>query len=107
MSTLSLGADLAWRLAASEAAQAKHEYIEPVHLFITTCKVGNTAEVGPWAEARLPVLQARAVLAEAETLAALFARFTVAPANLAIFSHPPNWTDNRRDCSRKNAGEPG
>jgi ATP-dependent Clp protease ATP-binding subunit ClpC len=77
MSDLSVGADLAWRLAVGEAASAKHQYIEPVHLFISVCKVGNTTDIMPWAEEHLPVRQARAVLSEAEVLAALFARFKV------------------------------
>lgn len=43
MATTSVGLEFAWEVAASEAISSRHEYVEPGHLFIGVCKVGNLA----------------------------------------------------------------
>ncbi len=35
------GLDVAWQIAVSEAIQTKREFVEPEHLFIGTCKLGQ------------------------------------------------------------------
>ena len=41
MADLSVGAAIAWQVAAGEAAHAHHKFIEKEHLFIGICKVGD------------------------------------------------------------------
>jgi ATP-dependent Clp protease ATP-binding subunit ClpA len=38
---LSAGTTVIWQIAAGEAADARHEFIEPEHIFIGTCKAGD------------------------------------------------------------------
>ena len=44
----SIGLDYAWRTAANEAARTRHEFIEPEHLFIGVCKLGNLLSLNDW-----------------------------------------------------------
>ena len=41
MSELSKGTAIIWQIAANEAVNAKHEFIEPEHIFIGICKSGD------------------------------------------------------------------
>jgi hypothetical protein len=38
---ISLGLDFAWQAAAGEVTLGRHQFIEPEHLFIGVCKLGN------------------------------------------------------------------
>ena len=72
MSELSIGLDYAWQTAASEAARTRHEFIEPEHLFIGVCKLGNLLSLNDWNEIKIPRDAAAALKAEAEVVAAVF-----------------------------------
>ena len=41
MPAFSIGLDYAWQTAANEAVRTRHEFIEPEHLFVGVCKLGN------------------------------------------------------------------
>ncbi len=72
-----VGVNLAWQIAAGEAAHRGHQFIEPEHLFIGLCKLGNLAEREDWARAGLPESQARSLRMEAESVAEVFASFQI------------------------------
>ena len=50
----------------------RHEFIEPEHLFIGVCKLGNLPSLGNWSDAGIPRAAAAALKAEAEAVAATF-----------------------------------
>lgn len=77
MSPLSLAVELAWQIASGEAAHSQQQFIEPAHLFIGICKVGNLAEPGR-AQVQVPApSQAQFLKGEAKAIAELFTRFTL------------------------------
>lgn len=65
MPTFSTGLDYAWRTAANEAARTRHEFIEPEHLFVGVCKLGNLPSSENWNDAPA------GLKAEAELVAAV------------------------------------
>ena len=67
MSKLSIGAMLAWQVAAGEAAAAGHEFIVPEHLLIGICSLDKWLKSGVAAEpqAREAALVERDAVAEA------------------------------------------
>lgn len=75
MLNISVGLDFAWQVADTEAAHGRHEFIEPEHLFIGVCKVGNLAEVDAWGKLELPKDAAESFKAEADAIAALYDQF--------------------------------
>jgi ATP-dependent Clp protease ATP-binding subunit ClpC len=75
MPTISVGFDFVWQIATGEAAHAKHELVEPEHLFIGVCKLGNLAQVHDWRDIQLPKNLAEALKGEAEAVVALFDKF--------------------------------
>ena len=77
MQDISMGIDFAWRVAVVEAVHGRQEFIEPEHLFIGVCKLGNLVQVDDWRELELPENLAVSLRAEAESLAALFDRFHI------------------------------
>ena len=72
MTTFSIGLDYAWQTAANEAAHTQHEFIEPEHLFIGVCKLGNLLSLNDWNDIEIPRDAAAALKAEAEAVAAIF-----------------------------------
>ena len=72
MSNFSSGLDFAWQTAASEAALSRHEFIEPEHLFVGICKLGNLASVNDWVALKIPVGAAALLKREAELVVTLF-----------------------------------
>lgn len=72
MPEFSIGLDYAWRTAASEAARTRHEFIEPEHLFVGVCKLGNLLSLNDWNDMQIPRDAAAALKAEAEAVAAVF-----------------------------------
>lgn len=60
-----MGLDYAWQTAATEAARSHYEFIEPEHLFVGVCKLGNLPSLDNWNDA------AAALKAEAELVAAV------------------------------------
>lgn len=72
MATFSIGLDYAWRTAANEAACTQHEFIEPEHLFVGVCKLGNLPSLADWNKVEIPRDSAAALKAEAEAIAAVF-----------------------------------
>ena len=65
MSTFSIGLDYAWQTAATEVARSRYEFIEPDHLFVGVCKLGNLPSLDNWNDAPA------ALKAEAELVAAV------------------------------------
>ena len=72
MPTVSIGLDYAWRTAAGEAARTRHEFIEPEHLFVGICKLGNLLSLNDWSDIEIPRDAAAALKPEAEAVAAVF-----------------------------------
>ena len=68
----SIGLDYAWRTAANEAARTRCEFIEPEHLFIGVCKLGNLLSLTDWNDIEIPREAAAALKAEAEAVVAVF-----------------------------------
>jgi len=79
MPDASIGLDLAWNFAATEAETARHELIEPEHLFIGLCSLEKVLLPEVQRQLRLPDDAAQLLRAECETLLALFARFGIDP----------------------------
>ena len=75
MASLSIGLDFVWQLAAAEAVYGQHEFIEPEHLFIGVCKLGNLSELDDWNDLQLSKTVSDALRAESEATAALFESF--------------------------------
>ena len=72
MPDFSIGLDYAWQTAASEAARTRHEFIEPEHLFVGVCKLGNLPSLDNWNDAGISRDAAAALKIEAEAVAAIF-----------------------------------
>ena len=72
MSNFSAGLDFAWQTAASEAALSRYEFIEPEHLFVGICKLGNLTTVNDWDDLKIPVGAAALLKREAELVVTLF-----------------------------------
>lgn len=79
MPEASIGLRLPWDIAASEAADARYEHIEPEHLFIGLCSLEKCRRPEVQRHLRLPDTAARALRAECETLLALLARCGIDP----------------------------
>ncbi len=47
MKNLSIGANIAWQIAAYEAAAAKFQFIEKEHLFIGICSLEKILKLSP------------------------------------------------------------
>ncbi|MCG2709871.1 MAG: hypothetical protein L6246_06110 [Thermodesulfovibrionales bacterium] len=47
MKDLSIGANIAWQIAAHEAAAAKFQFIEKEHLFIGICSLEKILRLSP------------------------------------------------------------
>ena len=75
MPNISIGLDFGWQIAAVETAHGQREFIEPEHLFVGVCKVGNLAAVNDWREVQLPESLKEALKAEAESIKTLFDKF--------------------------------
>lgn len=74
MSDLSPGVQLSWQFAADEAASRGHEFIDPEHLLIGVCKLGNLVDGTDWSKVDLPADQKNLLRADAENVAELFKR---------------------------------
>ena len=72
MPDFSIGLDYAWRTAANEAAHSRHEFIEPEHLFVGVCKLGNLLSLKDWNDVEIPRDAAAALKTEAEAVAAVY-----------------------------------
>lgn len=81
MPNISVGTDFAWLVSAQEAVRAGRRFIEPEHLFVGVCKVGELAEAGEGGAAELPEEEA-GLRAEAEAVATVFGMFQLVPAAL-------------------------
>ena len=72
MPDFSIGLDYAWRTAANEVTTTRHEFIEPEHLFIGVCKLGNLLSVKDWSDTGMARDAVAAMKTEAEAVAAVF-----------------------------------
>lgn len=72
MPDFSIGLDYAWRTAANEVTTTRHEFIEPEHLFIGVCKLGNLLSLKDWSETGISPDAAAVMKIEAEAVAAVF-----------------------------------
>jgi ATP-dependent Clp protease ATP-binding subunit ClpC len=72
MPDFSIGLDYVWRTAVNEAARTQHEFIEPEHLFVGVCKLGNLLSLNDWADVGISADAAAALKAEAEAIATVF-----------------------------------
>ena len=75
MADISIGLDFTWQVAAVEAAYRRHEFIDPEHLFIGVCKVGNLAQLEDLNVLQLAASLRDALKAEADAVATLFGKF--------------------------------
>jgi len=72
MPDFSIGLDYAWQNAAKEATGTRHEFIEPEHLFIGVCKLGNLLSVKDWSDTGMARDAVAALKTEAEAVAEVF-----------------------------------
>jgi len=72
MPDFSIGLDYAWRSAANEVATTRHEFIEPEHLFIGVCKLGNLLSVKDWSDTGMSRDAVATLKTEAEAVGAIF-----------------------------------
>ena len=72
MHELSIGLDYAWQIAANEAAHTQHEFIEPEHLFVGVCKLGNLPDLKDWDDIGIRRDAVVALKTEAEAVADVF-----------------------------------
>ena len=72
MPDFSIGLDYAWRTAANEVTGTRHEFIEPEHLFIGVCKLGNLLSLNDWNNIGISPDAAAVMKLEAEAVAAVF-----------------------------------
>lgn len=72
MPNLSIGLNFAWQTAASEVVRSRYEFIEPEHLFIGVCKLGNLPTLKNWGDLQLPADALASLKTEAEVVSALF-----------------------------------
>lgn len=110
MANISIGLDFAWQVAAMEAAYGRHQFIEPEHLFIGVCKLGNLSQVGDWRELQLPESLREALKTEGDGVTAVFAKVKL--DHVAVyremrkreaqgdFQHSENASIHRSDDSR-------
>ena len=47
MPTLSIGANIAWQIAAAEASAARFQFIEAEHIFIGICSIEKLLMLSP------------------------------------------------------------
>lgn len=73
---------LVWQIAAIEAADARHEFIEPEHFFIALCKLEGFANVTRLRALGVPESQVPAVEAEIDLLMGLFNRFNISTTTI-------------------------
>ncbi len=69
------GLDVAWQIAVSEAIQTKREFVEPEHLFIGICKLGQLMRNEQLLELGLQDKAAAYLKDEGEAVKALFKKF--------------------------------
>lgn len=108
MPNISIGLDFAWQIAAAEASHGRHELIEPEHLFIGVCKVGNLTQVDDWREFHLPKNLTDALKAEAQAVAAVFDNLQLVELYRAVrqrkdrgnFEHNENRSVSRSPASK-------
>lgn len=72
MHGLSLGMKWVCDFAAAEAFYGKFELIEPEHLFVGICKVGNLAEDIDWQRSNLPPAVETALRSEIDAVISVF-----------------------------------
>jgi ATP-dependent Clp protease ATP-binding subunit ClpC len=77
MPGVSPGLEFAWQVAAAETAHARHEFIEPVFFLIGVCSLEKTRAPELQRHLGLTGQTLAALLAEADALDALFARFGI------------------------------
>lgn len=82
MAELSIGLQLTWQIAAGEAAEARHECIEPEHLFIGLCSLEKTLQAVELGQLVAPKEVIMALRPEWKVLAELFAKFHLKPTAL-------------------------
>jgi ATP-dependent Clp protease ATP-binding subunit ClpC len=72
MADISPGVDWVWKIAAIEAISQRHEFIDPEHLLIGVCKLGNFAEGVDWSQVRMPPDQVDFLRTEVRSVVSLF-----------------------------------
>jgi len=82
MSDLSLGVEFAWRIAAGEAAEARHEFIEPEHLFIGLCSLEKLLHPQLVGQLDIPEAALSSLRAEWATVKELLEKFNFNPPTL-------------------------
>ena len=75
MLDISIGLNFSWQVAAMETVRGRHQFIEPEHLFIGLCKIGNMVKVDDWCELQLPKSVTEALKVEAEAIATVLDKF--------------------------------
>lgn len=109
MFTHSPGLLITWKIAANEAAYAKHQYIEKEHMFIALCKVGDLLKPEILQQVKAG-FDEETLKWELESLERLFAEFNIDRKILrrhlrAIFSqgnyqHTENVIHRSMDCKK-------
>jgi ATP-dependent Clp protease ATP-binding subunit ClpC len=69
---LSVGIEFAWQAAASEAARSRHEFLEPLHLFIGLCSVDKVFAGDVQQQVKIPQETMAELRAEWEAIAQVF-----------------------------------
>ena len=75
MPGISIGVQVAYEVALTEALYGQHEFVEPEHFFIGICKVGGMAEDFDWERSQMPAALEKSFRSEIDAIAELFERF--------------------------------
>jgi ATP-dependent Clp protease ATP-binding subunit ClpC len=79
---ISPGVNFAWQAAATEAARSRHEFIEPLHLFIGLCSVENVFASDLWQQLKIPQETMAELRAEWDDFAQAFQKIATDAAPL-------------------------
>ncbi len=72
MPEFSVGLDYAWQIATNEAVNTQYEFIEPEHLFVGVCKLGNLLDLKDWDDIGIRRDAVAALKTEVEAVANVF-----------------------------------
>src|SRR5947208_2950968 len=89
MPSFSPGIQLAWRVAAAEATQSRHQFVDPEHFFIGICKFVRLAQAGEFRQREISPDVAATLQAEANAVESILKRFGIGSS--AIYRELRQW----------------
>jgi ATP-dependent Clp protease ATP-binding subunit ClpC len=110
MLNFSQGVQLACRIAAGEAIQSRHQFVDPEHFFIGICKFARLAQANEFGQREIPPDVAAALRSEALVTGSILKRFGIGSSAVyrelrqrkgqGDFEHPARASLQRSPLSR-------